>query len=207
MPEPDGGDAVRDEPVSWPVVSSVDLHRDDWVLALRADTVHAPDEPGTTFRRLVVELPGAAMILAVDEEERAVLVQQYRHPAQARLLEVPAGLLDQPGEDPLVCAQRELREEVALGAERWEHLLTVRPSPGMSTETHAIFLATGLHPVDRGFVLEHEEAEMSVLRVPVDDLLDAVLDGRVQDAPLVTAVLAYDVRRRRGGRVAGQPES
>jgi 8-oxo-dGTP pyrophosphatase MutT (NUDIX family) len=190
--------SLVDEPESWPVVASEDLHRDDWVMALRADTLQRPGHPEDSFRRLVLETPGAVMVLAVDDEERVVVLRQYRHPVRARLVEIPAGLLDVPGEDPVLAAQRELREEAALRAEHWDHLVTVYPSPGISDEKQVIYLATGLADADRGdFELEHEEAEMTVERVPVDDLLDAVLDGRLHDAPLVTAVLAYDVIRRR----------
>jgi ADP-ribose pyrophosphatase len=190
---------LRDEPASWPVSGSTDLYRGDWVLAVRADELTAPDRPEQTFRRFVVELPGAVMILAVDDDERVVLLRQYRHPVQSRLVEIPAGLLDVPGEDPVVAAQRELREEAGLAASSWRHLVTVLPSPGISEERHAIYLARGLSEVGHGdFEAEHEEAEMSVERVPMSELLDAVLDGRVRDAPLVTAVLAYDVLARRG---------
>jgi len=85
-------------------------------------------------------------------------------------------------------------------ADSWRHLVTVLPSPGISSETHVIYLARGLHDTDRGgFEPEHEEAEMSVDRVPMTELLAAVLAGRVRDAPLVTAVLAYDVLTRREG--------
>jgi ADP-ribose pyrophosphatase len=186
-----------DVPAQWPVVASEDLHRDDWVVAFRSDTVHRPGHPEDTFRRLVVEDPGAVVVLAVDEAEQVVVVHQYRHPVKMRLVELPAGKLDTAGEDPLVAAQRELREEVGLRAARWTHLMTTYASPGITAETHAIYLARGLDDVDRDFDLHHEEAEMVVDRVPVDDLLEAVLDGRVADAPLATAVLAYDVLRRR----------
>lgn len=189
---------LADEPGSWPVVASEDLHRDDWVIAFRADTVQRPGHPEDSFRRLVLETPGAVMVLAVDDDEWVVVLRQYRHPVGARLVEIPAGLLDVQGEDPLLAAQRELREEAALQAAHWEHLVSVYPSPGISDEQHAVYLATGLSAADRGdFELVHEEAEMTVERVPMDQLLDAVLDGRVRDAPLVTAVLAYDVLRRR----------
>jgi len=195
---PDQDLPLVDVPLSWPVVASEDLHRDDWVVAFRTDTVHRPGHPEEAFRRLVVEDPGAVVVLAVDDDERVVVLHQYRHPVQMRLVELPAGKLDQDGEEPLPAAKRELHEEVGLQARDWRHLMTTYASPGITAETHAIYLARGLQDVDRDFDLHHEEADMSVDRVPVDDLLEAVLDGRVADAPLATAVLAYDVLRRRG---------
>lgn len=189
---------LRDEPMSWPVASSTDIHRDDWVVALRSDQVSRPGHPDEKFRRLVVEDPGAVLVLAIDEHDRAVVLQQYRHPVQMRLVELPAGVLDDPEEDPLVAAQRELREEAALEAAEWTHLLTTFATPGKSEETHAIFLARGLREVERGFELHHEEAEMTLLRVPLADLVEGVLDHRIQDAPLATAVLAYEALRHRG---------
>ena len=189
---------LADEPLSWPVVDSGDLHRDDWVVAFRTDTVHRPGHPDDHFRRLVVEDPGAVVVLAVDERDRVVVVHHYRHPVQMRLVELPAGKLDQEGEDPLVAAQRELREEVGLQAAEWTHLMTTYASPGITAETHALFLARGLVEVDRDFDLHHEEADMVIDRVPLADLTEAVLDGRVADAPLATAVLAYEALRSRG---------
>jgi 8-oxo-dGTP pyrophosphatase MutT (NUDIX family) len=117
---------------------------------------------------------------------------------QMRLVELPAGKLDQVGEDPVIAAQRELREEVALQAREWTHLMTTYASPGITSETHAIYLARGLEEVDRDYDLHHEEADMGVSRVPFADLVEAVLDGRVADAPLATAVLAYEALKVRG---------
>jgi len=182
---------------SWPVEDSTDLHRDGWVMALRADRITRP-EGGEPFRRLVLEHPGAAVILAVDDEERVLCLRQYRHPARRRLVELPAGLLDAEGEDPLDVAKRELREETAHVAEEWSALATAYSSPGISAEVMHYFLARGLTETDRGgFQLEHEEADMELLWIPVDDLVDGVLDGRVSDGPLALAVLAYDALRRR----------
>lgn len=189
---------LRDVPLSWPVVESTYVHRDDWVIALRSDTIHRPGHPEETFRRLVVEDPGAVVVLPVDDDERVVVIHQYRHPVQMRLVELPAGKLDQDGEDPLVAAQRELHEEVGLHAREWHHLATTYASPGITAETHAIYLARGLEEVARDFELHHEEAELAVDRVPLADLVDAVLDGSVADAPLATAVLAYEALKSRG---------
>ena len=73
-----------------------------------ADTLTAPGRPDEEFDRYVVELPGAVMVLAVDADEQVVVLRQYRHAVRTRLVELPAGLLDVPGEDPLVAARREL---------------------------------------------------------------------------------------------------
>lgn len=188
-----------DTPESWPVASSEDLHRDGWVVALRADRINRPGhEDEEPFRRLVVEHPGAAVVLALDEDERALVITQYRHPAKHRFVELPAGLIDYPGEDPLDVAVRELREEVAHEAAEWTPLLSTYTSPGISEEIHHFFLARGLTATDRdGFELEHEEAEMSIHWVPFEELLEAVLTGKATDSPLVQAVLAYAVLRRR----------
>lgn len=190
---------IADEPRGWPVVSSRDIHRDGWVVALREDTVQRPGHPDETFGRLVLEHPGAVVVLAVDEEERVCCIKQYRHSGQAVFIELPAGLCDAKGEDPQVTAARELQEEVELQAERWRLLLTNFPSAGITSELHHIYLASGLSHSDRGdFELHAEEAEMVVVWVPFEELLDAVLDGRVREGPVVSAVLAYDVLKRRG---------
>ena len=180
---------------TWPVTSSGDLHRDHWVVALRADVVTTPDG-GEGFRRLAIEHPGAAMVMAVDDDERVHVQTQYRHAVQQRLVELPAGLCDVPGEDPLEVARRELLEEAALEATEWTHLLSTWSSPGLTNERMFIYLARGLSAGDRGdFRLEHEEASLTTAWVPYDELLAAVLDGRVADGPVVQAVLAYAARR------------
>ena len=182
---------LEDRAERWPVESSEDLFRDDWVLALRADRVRRPDDPdGESFRRLVLEHPGAVIVLAVDDDGQVCLLRQYRHPAGRQFVELPAGLCDVPGEDPGTTARRELREEVGLEATEWAHLGSFHSSPGISEEVMHFYLAQGLTEVDRGdFVAEHEEAEMEVFRAPFQDLVKAVLDGRVADAPVALATL------------------
>ena len=165
--------------------------------SVRRDHIAAPGRPDEHFGRLVLEHPGASVVLAVDAEENVLVLQQYRHPAQTRFVELPAGLLDVEGEDPLVAARRELREEGLLLAETWTHLLTAYPSPGLSSERMDIYLAEDLTQApDRGdFVLRHEEADMTLAWVPLTDLVAGVLARRLTDGPLALAVMAYVLRR------------
>ncbi|CAA9396927.1 MAG: ADP-ribose pyrophosphatase [uncultured Nocardioidaceae bacterium] len=165
------------------------------------DTVSHPSG-GEPFQRLVLEHPGAVVILAVDDDGRALVLKQYRHPAGLRFVELPAGLLDKPGEDPLEAARRELLEEGGLEAGEWVHLNGIHNSPGFSSERIDIYLARDLRSVGRGdFELEHEEADMTLHWVPVDDLVRAVLEKRATDGPLATAVLTYALTYGRSAQV------
>lgn len=190
--------SLQDRPESWPVVSTRDIHRDSWVVALRADEITLPDG-GEPFERLVVEHPGAAIAFAVDEQERALVMTQYRHAVRQRIVQLPAGLIDGEGEDPLEVAQRELREEAEYAATDWRPLASYFVSPGITDERYHLFLARGLSPASRGdFELAHEELEITTAWVPVEELIRGVFDGRFSDGALTAAVLAYDVRKRRG---------
>jgi ADP-ribose pyrophosphatase len=167
------------------------------VVSLRRDVVRMTD--GELAVREVVEHPGAVGVLAIDESDRVVLVNQYRHPLRLRLDELPAGLLDVDNEPAVEAARRELAEEARLSADRWETLIDLNPSPGFSNEAIRIFLARDLaeapHPDD--FVVEHEEATMTVRRVPLDEAVRAVLDGRITNAAAVAGLLAAHVARER----------
>lgn len=184
-----------DRPERWSVVSSQDLHRDDWVVALRADQVVAP-HGGDPHRRLTLEHPGAVVVLALDADDRAFCLWQYRHPVGRRFVELPAGLLDGAADEPpLSVAVRELREEAELQAEEWTHLTSIYPSPGISAEVHHLFLARGLAAAGRGdFELQHEEADMESGWVPFEELYDAVVAAELTDAPLVACVLLARAR-------------
>jgi 8-oxo-dGTP pyrophosphatase MutT (NUDIX family) len=196
MADPAAGEPA-DRPESWPVHDSQDLFRDEWVMALRRDLVSRPGHEEEKFPRLVLEHPGAVLVLAVDDEERVLVLEQYRHAVGRRLLELPAGLRDSDDEDPLTTAQRELREEGEVEAATWEHLMSSHPSPGISSERLEVFLARDLVPADRGdFAPVHEEAEMVIHWVPVEDLATAVLEDRATDGPLALAVLGYLHRGR-----------
>ena len=160
------------------------------VISLRRDTVAMPG--GGDSVREVVTHPGAVAVVAIDDEERVVLLRQYRHPVGGYLWELPAGLRDADGEPPLETAKRELAEEVQLAAERWSLLATDYSSPGFSDEQVLVYLAEGLRPVARpdGFVVEHEELDMTVERVPLDDAVQRVFDGDIRNASAVIGLLA-----------------
>lgn len=155
---------------------------------------------GDELVREVVRHPGAVAILALDDEDRVVLVQQYRHPVAAHEWELPAGLLDIAGEDPLEAARRELAEEVDLVADRWNVLVDHRPSPGGMDEALRIYLARDLRDVadDERFEREGEEAQMQRRSVPLDEVVDAVLEGRIHNGTLMVGLLAVRELRARG---------
>ena len=182
----------------WPVLESREIHRDAWVVVVREDVVHRPDHPDERFARLSVQHPGAVIVMAVDDDERVLCLRQYRHTSGFEFVEIPAGLRDAGDEPAVETAKRELHEEAELAAESWRQLLSTFPSAGITDEVHEIFLARGLSHAPRGdFELKHEEAEMQSLWVPFEELLEAVLAGRVRQGPIAQAVLAYDALKRR----------
>jgi len=145
--------------------------------------------------------PGAVAVVVLRGEsggEEILLERQYRHPVRAKLWEVPAGLLDIPGEDPLVGAQRELAEEADLVAQRWDVLLDIFNSPGCSSESIRIFLARELSQTQTPFDREDEEADFEYQWVKLDDAVTAALQGSLHNASTVCAVLATEAARRRG---------
>jgi ADP-ribose pyrophosphatase len=160
------------------------------IISLRRDTVAMPG--GGDSVREVVHHPGAVAVVALDDDDHVVLLRQYRHPVGEHLWELPAGLRDADGEPPLETAKRELAEEVLLAADRWSLLLSVNNSPGFSDELVQIYLAEGLSEVDRpdGFVVEHEEADMTVERVPLADAVQRVFDGDIRNSSAVAGILA-----------------
>ncbi|OHR23299.1 NUDIX hydrolase [Actinomyces sp. HMSC035G02] len=145
--------------------------------------------------------PGAVAVVVLRGEsggEEILLERQYRHPVKAELWEIPAGLLDIPGEDPRIAAERELAEEADLVADRWDVLVDYFTSPGGSTEPLRIFLARDLRAADEVFDREDEEATMEYAWVRLDDALTMVLDGRLHNPSAVIGVLATHAARARG---------
>lgn len=171
---------------------------DGRVLAVRSDQVAMPGE--AVSQRDVVELPGAVGIVALDAQEQVLLVRQYRHPVGRHLWEIPAGLLDSTIESALEAGQRELAEEAGVTAGRWDCLCDILTSPGMTDETIRLLLARDLVDVPTGerHVAFHEEADMQLTRVPLDEAVRRVLAGEIENGITVAGLLAAFAALRGG---------
>jgi len=160
------------------------------VVNLRVDSVRTPG--GLETVREVVEHRGAVALVAIDEDDRVLLVKQYRYATGRTMTEIPAGTLE-PGEAPIACAVRELTEETGYSATRIERIGGIYPSPGFCTEYIHFFVATGLaHGTARPEADEQIEAEL----VPWAEALRRVRDGEIHDAKSVSALLLVDAKRR-----------
>lgn len=160
--------------------------------------VELPD--GRVAIRDVVRHPGAVAVVALTEDGRICLVRQYRTALGRVTVEIPAGKLA-PGEDPLECATRELLEETGMTAEKVAFLTTIATSDGFCDELIHIYMATGLE-----FSRSDPDADefINVDLVPLEELVDAVLDGRIEDAKTVVGALICDSVMH---RLAPEPEA
>lgn len=186
---------LQDEPFD-PEVLQSDLVYEGRVWNVRSDRVRYGD--GEIVRQYV-DHTGAVAILALDDEGRVLLIQQYRHPIRHRDWELPAGLLDVEGEAPLEAARRELAEEADLVAAHWEPLVSSWTTPGGNDEIIHIFLATGIAAAETPHDREDEEADIRVEWVPLTEAVDAVLGGRMRNGILTIGVLAAAQRLRDRG--------
>jgi ADP-ribose pyrophosphatase len=134
----------------------------------------------------VVRHPGAAAVVAIDEQRRVVLIHQFRHAGGGFLWEIPAGILH-PGEEPVACAGRELAEEVGLAAGRLELLGAMLPTPGYSDEHIHLFLGREL--TSAPMAREDDEVIQSVQRFALADALAMVRRGEIPDAKTALALL------------------
>jgi ADP-ribose pyrophosphatase len=166
-------------------------------LNMKRDTVRMPD--GSEAVREYLTHPGAVAIVALLNDGRVVLERQYRYPVARVCMEIPAGKLD-PGEDPLMCAQRELQEETGYTATKWSYIRRIHPVISYSTEFIDIYLAEGLTQGDRR--LDDEEF-LDVFAASLDELLAWVEEGVITDVK--TTISAYWLDRYRRGLVKPKP--
>lgn len=191
----------EDRPEQWPVLESR-LLAQGGITAYHEDLVRMVD--GTEARRQYTTHHGAVAVLALDDDDRMLTLRQYRHPVRRLLWELPAGLLDHPGEHPLEAAKRELFEEAYLVAEDWRVLVDFYNSAGTSSEATRVFLARGVAEAGgERFVREAEEAGIVAGWLPVAQMLGQVLDGKVGTCSIVAAVTAYTAALARPGGLAG----
>lgn len=158
------------------------------------------DFGGGGAHRDVIIHPGAVAVIALDAEDRVLLIRQYRHPVGRYLFEPPAGLLDTTGESAWATAQRELAEESGYQALHWDVLLDLYTSPGGMSEAIRIYLARGLTalPDGRPHTGEAEEAHLPRAWVPLDEARDLVLSGAIGSPSAVSGILAAWASRSTG---------
>ncbi|AAT88531.1 ADP-ribose pyrophosphatase [Leifsonia xyli subsp. xyli] len=194
---------LRDETVDPEIVASEPVFRGA-VWDVRRDVFRYN---GEEIAREYVDHTGAVAVLALDEEERVLLIRQYRHPVRHLEWEIPAGLLDIAGEDPLDAAKRELAEEADLEADEWNVLADIFSSPGGNDEAIRIYLARGVRATAEAFAREDEEADITVRWAPLEEAVAAVLERRVHNAPLTVAVLAAQAARTAGWSALGAADA
>jgi len=155
------------------------------IINLRKDKVTV--KSGTSYRE-IVEHNGGAVLAAVTDDNKMVMVRQFRKPAERVVFEVPAGKID-PGEDPLETAKRELREETGYTASKVEYLTKFYPSVGFSDEVLYLYLCTGLTSGETDF---DENEALDIELWDIDELVDMVLRDEINDAKTQIAILLVD---------------
>ncbi|WAZ20742.1 NUDIX hydrolase [Streptomyces cinnabarinus] len=194
---------IKDTPAEWEIRATETPFVGNKT-SVRTDDVVMPDG-GVAHRDYQVH-PGSVAVLALDDEDRVLLIKQYRHPVRHKLWEIPAGLLDIPGENPLHAAQRELYEEAHVKAEDWRVLTDVFTTPGGCDEAVRVFLARDLSEAEgERFSVEDEEADMEHARVPLTELVRGVLAGELHNNCLVVGVLSLVAARAGDGLEALRP--
>lgn len=148
------------------------------------------DYNGHKLTREFVAHPGAVAVIAMNEDREILLINQYRHPVKSYLWEIPAGLLDQPGESRLEAAKRELLEETGYIANHWQELISFHTTPGGNDETITVFVATEVRHQGHELELEGEETDLEVRWVGLDDALQSVLKSEMKSPSAAVGIMA-----------------
>ncbi|MFD3947771.1 NUDIX domain-containing protein [Streptomyces sp. NPDC058579] len=194
---------LQDTPEEWRVAGTTTPFQGKKT-SVRTDEVVMPD--GSVAHRDYQVHPGSVAVVALDDQDRVLLLKQYRHPVRQKLWEIPAGLLDVPGENPLHAAQRELYEEAHVKAEDWRVLTDVYTTPGGSDEAVRIFLARDLSEAQgERYEVSDEEADMELARVPLAEVVRGALAGELHNNCLVLGVLSLFAARAGDGIDALRP--
>lgn len=157
---------------------------DGKVISVKVDDVELPD--GKIAKREIVNHPGAVAIIAITDDHKIVLVEQFRKALERSIIEIPAGKLEK-GEEPLETAKRELEEETGYQAKEMNYLLTFATSPGFADEVIHVFVAKGLVQAENK--LEQDEDEfVELLEVTVDEAEKLIVEEKIYDAKTIFAI-------------------
>ncbi len=157
------------------------------VFDLKVDEIEY-DSTGNTGRREVAIHPGGAVVVAVTDENKIILVRQFRYPFQEWVFELPAGKLDE-NEDPQICATRELTEETGYSAAKISKLGHIYTTPGFCNEILHIYLAEGLTPGEHA--REEGEEGMEVFELSIDEIKEKISKGEIVDAKTISGIMLY----------------
>lgn len=156
---------------------------------------------GQPLVREFVAHPGAVAVIALNQDQEVLLIRQYRHPVRSYLWEIPAGLLDIPGESRLEAAKRELLEETGYLAEDWQELISFHTTPGGNDETITVFVAKNVRHQGHDLELEGEETDMELRWVPLNEALTSVLNSEMKSpsAGYGLMALAHQLGKKANG--------
>ena len=171
---------------NWPVLGEEEVLKTP-VFSVRRQVCRSPKD-GQDKAFTVLDLPDWVQVLALTDDNRALLVRQYRFGTRQISLELPGGVIE-PGQSPLSAAQRELREETGYTAERWRQVAAFRPNPAIQNNTAYFFLAEGArltHPTEFD---ENEDLRLTL--TPLDQLKKFVQDGAIDHVIMAAAILSY----------------
>ncbi|TFE03143.1 NUDIX hydrolase [Jeotgalibacillus salarius] len=154
------------------------------IISLQVEDVELPN--GKTSKREIIKHPGAVCVIAKTEDNKLIMVEQYRKALERSIVEIPAGKLE-PGEMPEVTAERELEEETGYGCSELTHLISFYTSPGFADELVHVYKAEGLYKIEDAHDTDEDEF-VELLEVTLEEAEEMVLDQRIYDAKTAYAV-------------------
>lgn len=160
------------------------------IITLKVDQVELPN--GKTASREIVTHPGAVAVMAITDDNRLVVVRQFRKPLERAIVEIPAGKLE-PGEKPDVCAHRELEEETGYTAREMKHVASFYTSPGFADELIHLYRTDGL---TAGEAKPDEDEFVELMHITVDEAQQLIASGEIRDAKTIMAVYAWQLEQR-----------
>jgi len=179
-----------DDPLREKLISS-EVLRKSRILEFRIDTVEAAD--GHRSTRDIAGHPGGVCVVAIDDQDRVLLVRQWRHAAGRALLEIPAGTLDRQPDGSIEAhagaAARELEEETGSRAGTWRYLGAFWTAPGFTSELMHLYLATNLVPVHAGGLAPDEDERLELHPLPFDEAVAMIERGELPDAKTIAGLL------------------